>query len=509
LSNIIIYVMNNTPDQQKEAPMRSKWLVFVLVAIAQFMVVLDAAITNVALPTIKQQLNFTDSTLQWVVTAYALTFGGFLLLGGRVADLFGRRRTLMAGMAAFTVFSFLIGISHSVVLLIAFRALQGMSAAFMSPAALSIVLTTFRDGPARNRALAFWTLVATAGAAVGLLLGGALTQYVGWRWDFFINVPVGIIMSILIVSFVPAHSSEERSGGLDVPGAALITSSLMLAVLAFSQAGIWGWTSFATLAVLALAAALAGLFVFNESKARHPLVPLSIFRIRNVSGANLIMAPMYGTMMGIFFIVTLYVQSVLNYSPVRAGLAFLPFPIVLGIMSTRIPKLVARYGFKRFLIMGPLTVAAGLLWLSRMPVDGSYMLSVLPALLVIPFGVGMTFMPVIAAATSGVPSHESGLASGLITTSQQMGGAVGLAVLSGVAASVTAGSVHLGPAGSLVHGFDRAMLVAVGFSVLAAALAALVIRQPQSSGPKPQPEPEVQPQPRARRRLVTDIRPSS
>jgi EmrB/QacA subfamily drug resistance transporter len=457
----------------------SKWFIFVLVAIAQFMVVLDSAITNVALPTIKQQLNFTDSTLQWVVTAYALTFGGFLLLGGRMADLFGRRRTLLGGMLAFTAFSFLIGISNSAVMLIVLRAFQGMAAALMSPSALSIVLTTFRDGPGRNRALAYWTLVATAGAAVGLLLGGALTQYVGWRWNFFINVPVGIVMTAAIARFVPAHAREEEYTGLDLPGAVLVTGSLMATVFAFSQASSWGWTSGSILGIFGLAIALMAGFLFNESRTKHPLVPLTIFKIRNVSGANLIMAPMYATMLGLFFIITLYVQNILHYSPVYAGLAFLPMPVVLGFMSTRIPKLVARYGFKRFLIAGPIIVALGLAWLSRLPVDGSYVANILPGLLLIPLGIGMTFMPIIAAATSGVPAHESGLASGLITTSQQMGGALGLAILSGVAASVTASSAQLGKAGALVHGFDRAMLLGIAFMLFASLLAVVVIKQPR------------------------------
>ncbi|HET9098388.1 MAG TPA: MFS transporter, partial [Candidatus Saccharimonadales bacterium] len=348
----------------------SKWLVFLLVAIAQFMVVLDSAITNVALPTIKQQMHFTNSTLQWVVTAYALTFGGFLLLGGRAADLFGRRRILLGGMTAFTIFSFIIGISHSALLLIALRALQGMAAAFMSPSALSIVLTTFRDGPERNRALAYWTLVATGGAAVGLLLGGLLTEYVGWRWDFFINVPVGIIMVGAISRFVPKHEREDVYTGLDLPGAALITSSLMLMVYAFSQATSWGWGDKRTIGVFAASVVLLAGFILNEARAKHPLVPLSIFRIRNISGANLMMAPMYGAMLGIFFLITLYIQSVLHFSPVKAGLAFLPFPIVLALVSSRIPSLVARYGFKRWLVVGPILVAAGLGWLSRMPVNG-------------------------------------------------------------------------------------------------------------------------------------------
>jgi EmrB/QacA subfamily drug resistance transporter len=458
---------------------RSNWLIFTLVAIAQFMVVLDSAITNVALPTIKHQLHFNNSSIQWVITAYALTFGGFLLLGGRAADLFGRRRTLLIGMGAFTVFSFLIGISHSATELIVLRALQGSAAAFMSPSALSIVLTTFRDGPERNRALAYWTLVATGGAAVGLLLGGALTQYVGWRWNFFINVPVGIVMSVAIARFVPAHARAEEYTSLDLRGATLVTASLMAMVFGFSQASSWGWLSGRTLGAIAGALALMAGFIFSESRAKHPLMPLSIFKIRNVAGANMMMAPIYATMLGMFFLITLYVQTVLHYSPVMAGLAFLPFPVILGFMSTRIPKLVARFGFKPFLIAGPLTVAAALVWLSRLPVDGHYLTSLLPAIILIPFGMGMTFMPIIAAATSGVPGHQAGLASGLISTSQQMGGALGLAILSGVAASVTASSANLGKVGALVHGYDRAMVVGIVFMLTAALLAIAVIRQPR------------------------------
>ncbi|HUD11824.1 MAG TPA: MFS transporter [Candidatus Saccharimonadia bacterium] len=470
---------------------KKNWLTFTLVGIAQFMVVLDSAITNVALPTIKQQLHFTSSSLQWVVTAYALTFGGFLLLGGRAADLFGRRRTLLAGMLAFTTFSFLIGVSHSSTELIVLRALQGMAAALMSPSALSIVLTTFREGPNRNRALGYWTLIATGGAAIGLLLGGVLTQYVGWRWNFFINVPVGIVMAVTIARFVPRHEREEAYTSLDLPGAVLVTGSLIATVFGFSEASSWGWTSAGVFGVLGSAVVLMGAFILNESRAKHPLVPLSIFKIRNVSGANMIMAPMYATMLGLFFVITLYVQLILGYSPVQAGLAFLPMPIVLGIMSTRIPGLVARYGFRRFLITGPLLVAAGLVWLSRLPVDGSYVRDLLPALLVIPVGIGMTFMPLIAAATAGVPRNEAGLASGLITTSQQMGGALGLAIISGVAASITASSGYLGKAGALVHGFDRAMLVGLIFMLFAVLLAVAVIRPVRSvETPLPAAEPK-------------------
>jgi EmrB/QacA subfamily drug resistance transporter len=463
----------------------SKWLVFVLVAIAQFMVVLDSAITNVALPTIKSQLGFSNDSLQWVVTAYALTFGGFLLLGGRAADLFGRRRVLLAGMTGFTVFSFLIGISHTSFELIALRALQGSAAALMSPAALSIVLTTFRDGPNRNKALAYWTLVATAGAALGLLLGGVLTQYVGWRWNFFINVPVGIVMLGLIRLLVPKHEGATESRSLDLPGAILATGGLMTIVLGVSQAPVWGWTSGSTLATFGLGLALIVGFVLNERRAAHPLVPLGIFKTRNVTGANLMMAPMYATMLGLFYIVTLYFQTILNYSPVEAGLAFLPMPIILGVMSTRISGLVNRYGFKRFLVAGPIIVGLGLLWLSKLPVGGHYLSNVLPGLILIPIGIGLTFMPIISAATSGVPGEQAGLASGLISTSQQMGGAVGLAVLSGVAASTTAGSLYLGKVGALVHGFDQGIVAGIGFVGFAILLGAFVITQPKRETPKP------------------------
>lgn len=459
----------------------NKWLVFVLVAIAQFMVVLDSAITNVALPTIKQQLHFTTSALQWVITAYALTFGGFLLLGGRAADLFGRKRTLLAGMGAFTTFSLLIGLSHTTTQLIALRALQGMAGAFMSPAALSIVLVTFRDGQARNKALSFWTLVATGGAALGLLLGGALTQYFGWRWNFFINVPIGIVMTLLIGRFVPEHEREDTKKTLDLSGAALATSSLMLLVLAFSQAPAWGWLSLRTLLSLGVAAVLLGGFLFNESRVKRPLMPLSIFAVRNVRGANMIMAPLYASMLGAFFLLTLYLQGVMHLSPVMTGLAFLPFPVTLAFVSTRMPGLVQRYGFKRFLVAGPLVVAAGMAWLTLLQSTSNYWFGILPAAILMPLGIGMSIMPTIAAATSGVPAREAGVASGLISTSQQMGGALGLSILSGISASVTAGALHLGGVEAPIRGYHAAFLGGVSFMLLASLAAVLVIRSPRKS----------------------------
>jgi EmrB/QacA subfamily drug resistance transporter len=381
-------------------------------------------------------------------------------------------------MSAFTLFSLLIGLSQSESMLIALRALQGVSAAFMSPAALSIVLSTFAEGKERNRALGLWTTVATGGAAVGLLLGGVLTEYLNWRWNFFINVPVGIAVAIAIRKYVPLHEGESRDKHLDLPGAVLVTSGLIAAVYALTQAPTWGWLSGKTLSVLAGAVALIIGFLVNEARfAKHPLMPLSIFKIRNVSGANLMMAPLYAGLLGMFFLTSLYLQSVLGYASLKTGLAFLPFPLILGFMSTQTPKLVGRYGFKRFLIAGPLLIALGVALLTRLPVDGNYLTNVLPTILIMPIGIGLTFMPLFAAATSGVPVNQGGLASGLLNTSQQMGGALGLAILSGVAASVTKANIHLGQTAALVHGYDRAFTVAVGFMLLAASLAVLVITQ--------------------------------
>jgi EmrB/QacA subfamily drug resistance transporter len=457
---------------------RAEWTIFALVAAALFMVVLDVSITNVALPSIQEALHFTsDSALQWVITGYALAFGGFLLLGGRAADLFGRRRTLLIGMSCFSFFSLLIGLSQSALMLIVLRVVQGFSAALMTPSALSIVLTTFAEGPDRNRALGFWTMVSTGGTAVGVLLGGVLTQYLSWRWCFFINVPVGIIIGALILRLVPTHAEENGQRSLDTPGAILVTSGLIAFVYAISQAPVRGWLSGGTLLLVGLALVLLAGFIFNESRTAHPLMPLRIFKIRNVTGANLIMAPLYACGLGGFFITSLYMQTVLCFSPVSTGLSFIPYPIVLGIASFFIPNFVSKYGYKRFLIAGLIFVGLALLWLARLPVDGSYFTNLLPALVLLPLGIGFTFTPLIVAATSGVPRSEAGLASGLITTSQQMGGALGLAILSGVATSVAASAANPHSRDALVHGYTSAFLTAVAFIIFAIILAITVIRQ--------------------------------
>jgi EmrB/QacA subfamily drug resistance transporter len=465
-----------------------KWLILALLAIAQFMVVLDSAIVNVALPALEKALHFDQSSLQWVVTGYTLTFGGFLLLGGRAADLYGRRRVLLTGIAGFTLFSLLIGLSDSSVVVVILRALQGLSAAMMSPAALSILLTTFKEGKERNTALGVWSAVGAGGAAVGVLLGGILTQYMGWEWNFFINIPVGILVFIGLLKYVPAHVKEESDKNLDVIGAFLVTSGLMSLVYAFVEAPTWGWTDGRTLGLFAASAILLASFLFNESKVKHPLMPLSIFKIRNVSGANLMMVPVTAGMMGMFFFASLYIQGILQYSPVETGLAFLPVPVVIAISATVASRFVGKIGFKPLLMLGSSLLTIGIFYLSFITLDGTYIANVLPGLLIMGLGGGMTFVSISVAATSGVPGHEAGLASGLVSTSQQMGGALGLAILSGVATSAITSAMTNGTASSLtaasVTGYDAAFRAAAIFTLFALLVAIFIIRQPKSSSAK-------------------------
>lgn len=459
----------------------SKWLIFSLVAVVQFMVVLDISIVNVALPSIQKDMDFDQSTLQWVVTAYALGFGGFLMFGGRAADLFGRKRILLMGMAAFILFSVILGFSQSAFTMVLFRALQGLSAAFMSPAALSTVLTTFEEGADRHRALGWWTTVSTGGAAAGLLLGGLLSQYLSWRWTFFVNLPIGLVLSVLMWKFLPVHAKESKDYHLDLPGAALVTGGLISLVYTFAQIPEWGLFSLQSGFMLGLSILLLGLFIWNESRVEHPLMPLSIFKIRNVVGANLMMIPISASMMGLFFLMALYTSYVLGYTPIETGMAFLPFPIILSFVARRVSRFVMRYGYRPFLITGILIVALAMIWLARLPVNGSYWPDLLPAILAMPVGMGMIFMPLTVAATSGVPGKEAGLISGMVSTSQQMGGALGLAILTGVAAYSTAGARNLNPTAALVHGYHTAFITAAVFLAVAILIALFVIKQPKKT----------------------------
>lgn len=461
---------------------KSRWIILTLLALSQFMVVLDTAIANVALPAIQRELGFESAALQWIITAYALTFGGTLLLGGRAADLFGRRKVLIGGTVGFAITSFLIGIAQSPIEMIAFRALQGIAAAFMSPSALSIVLTTFREGAARNRALGIWATVASGGAAVGLVLGGLLTQYLNWRWNFFINVPLGILAIIGILKFVPAHGTTASHRHLDLSGAFLVTAGLMALVYGLTEAPVWGWTSFATIGTLLGSILLIAAFVWNEKKVQQPLVPLSIFKIRNISGANLMMIPVMASMLGMFFVLSLFIQNVLKYDSVLAGISFIIFPILVGIVSNIIPKFMGKVGFKKFLIIGISLLLAGLLTLTTITEHSSYLFNILPGIVLMGTGMGFAFVSASIAATSGVHADQAGLASGLMNVSQQMGGALGLAILSGIATEVTKASGHLGPVGAIVKGDQAAFTVAALFSAIALVLAITVIRSTKKDG---------------------------
>jgi EmrB/QacA subfamily drug resistance transporter len=465
------------------------WLILVLLALAQFMVILDVSIVNVALPAIEHAFHMNQSSLQWIVTAYTLAFGGFLLLGGRAADLYGRKRLFLIGTAMFGMASLLDGLAQSGSMLITLRAVQGLAAALMSPAALSIVLVTYREGHERNLALSVWGAVASGGAAAGVLLGGVITEYWGWRWNFFINVPIAIGVFIAANRLLPAHESEERHNDLDLFGAVSITGALMLLVYGIVEAPSHGWTATSTLSYLIVSAVLLIAFVWNERRVKHPLVPFDIFRIRNVTFANLTMMPIVAGMFSTFFFISLYVQTVLGYSPVRTGFSFLVTPVAIALVATNVPRLVKRIGYKPILSVAPLFTGAALFWFSHIRVDGNYTHDVLPGLILLGIGMGATFIAITIAATSGVTGRESGLASGLLNTSQQVGGALGLAILTGIASSHAASylkhaTTHdtMTQLSAAVNGYHGAFLVGTFFMLGAAALATFAIKQQKPSG---------------------------
>ncbi len=457
----------------------NKWVILALLALAQFMVVLDVSIVNVALPSIAKSLNFAQANLQWVVTAYALTFGGFLLLGGRAADLYGRRKVFMTAVTVFSVVSLLCGLAQSETQLIVARAIQGLAGAFMSPAALSIVLTEFKEGKERNKALGVWAAVAAGGAAVGVLLGGVLTQYLDWRWNFFVNVPVGIFVVLASARLLPHHIGEENHKiKLDLPGAATVTAGLMALVYGLSKAPQDGWGSRTVWEFIAGSVVLLGLFIFNERRAEQPLMPLKLFKIRNVTGGNLAALVIASTLFSQFFFMTLYVQTILGYSPAKSGLSFLPITFIIAITSAIVSKKVNVFGYKPFLAVGPIFLAIGFYILTHIHVGGNYWHDVFPGIAVNAVGMGLSFVSMTLAATSGVPKHFSGLASGILNTSQQVGGAIGLAVLSAVAASATKSSVISGAsqAQSRIDGFHSAFRVAIVLGIVASLVVILVVR---------------------------------
>jgi EmrB/QacA subfamily drug resistance transporter len=458
---------------------RAKNLALMLLAMTQFVIVIDASIVNVALPSIGAALHFSRDNLSWVVNAYTLTFGGFLLLGGRLADLLGRRRMFMLGLVVFSLASLAGGLAQSEAWLIVARAVQGLGAAIVSPAALSIITTTFAEGAERNRALGIWGAVAGAGGAAGVLLGGILTSGLSWRWVLFVNVPIGLIAATLAPRLLLESRADDGTEGFDIPGAVTVTAGLALLVYAVVDAVNVGWGSTGTLSRLAGSAVLLAAFVVIELRTRHPLLPFSIFRLRTLRGADIVGLLIGMSLFSMFFFISLYLQDVLHYSPIKAGVSYLPLAIGIILSAGAASVLVTRVGFKPTLIGGLLLIAAGLLWFSRVPAPGgSFATNVLGPSVLAAFGLGFSFVPVTIAAVTGTKPHEAGLASGLINTSQQVGGALGLAILATVANSRTQSLFHAGVHSSsvaLTKGFDRAFLVGAGFAIVGAILTAVLI----------------------------------
>jgi EmrB/QacA subfamily drug resistance transporter len=460
------------------------WLVLVIVGLAQFMVILDATIVNVALPSIQRGLNFTPESLQWIVNAYTLAFGGFLMLGGRAADLIGRRRLFLAGIVLFSAASLMNGLAGSAGVLVAGRALQGLGGALVSPAALSVLTTTFKEGRERTTALGVWSAVAVGGGAIGLLLGGVLTSLFSWQWVFFVNVPVGVIAIALALRYVP-ESRVENARGFDIAGALSVTGGLVVLVYALVNAQTAGWVSVTTFGLLAIAAALLVSFVVLESRLRHPLVRLGIFRMRSITGANAAMLLVAAGMFALFFFASIYVQEVLGYSALRAGLAFLPVTAGIIIGAGLSQQLIRRVGVRAVGLVGMCTAATGLIVLSRIPVAGTYLGDLLPGLMIMAIGMGLTFVPITLIATTNVDEHDAGLASGLLNTSQQLGGAIGLAVLATLAANTTANTLtslgHVPSAAArvaaLVDGFHVAFFVGAFLMLGGAAILAATVRR--------------------------------
>src|SRR5215216_2427666 len=438
---------------------RRKWLALALLSVVQFMVVLDIAIVNVALPSIKVDLGFSQANLQWVISAYALVFGGFLLLGGRAADLLGRRRIFLAGIVVFTVASFLAGLAWSETSLIAARALQGLGAAVISPAALSILSTTFAEGRERNIALGVWGAVGGFGAAAGVLLGGILTDALSWEWIFFVNVPVGAAAFAL----TPLLLTESRDAGVrtfDVPGAVLVTTGLSSLVYAITQAGRDGWLAGTTVAFFAASLVLLAAFVVWERRHPEPLMRLGIFRIKTLTGANVAGFILGTVMFSMFLMLTLYMQQVLGYSPMKTGVAYLAVAGTAIVWSAVAAQLVTRVGVKPVLVAGMTALTGGLVYFTQVSVGGSYLRDLLPGFLLIAIGIGFSFVPISIAALAGVKDAEAGLASGLFNTSQQIGGALGIAALSSIATSTTSNEVSSGTVLSLAltDGFREAFI---------------------------------------------------
>jgi EmrB/QacA subfamily drug resistance transporter len=454
-----------------------KGMALLLICLVQFMVVLDIAIVNVALPTIKDSLNFGEDSLSWVINAYTLTFGGLLLLGGRAADLLGRRRMFVSGLVLFSLASLVCGLSTSAAMLVSARAVQGVGAAIISPAALSILMTTFQEGPERNKALGIWGAIAGTGGAAGVLLGGILTQELNWSWIFFINVPIGAAVLLAAPRYIRESRVEAAERAFDIGGAILATSGLSLLVYALVQTTDHAWGSARTIGLFIAAVALLISFVATEARAKHPLMPLHIFRNRSLSSANAVALMLGASVFSMFFLLTLYMQQVLGYSPLKTGIGYLTVATTIVVSAGASQAFVTRIGARTVLAFGMALTSIGLIYFTQVSVNGSYLGDLVPGFLLTGAGLGFSFVPVSIAALVGVTDDEAGIASGILNTSQQVGGALGTAILSTVAFTQTADYIksHVPPTLSVqlhgaVSGFSDAFFVGAGIAALGVVL---------------------------------------
>lgn len=474
-------------------PDRRRWLVLLVLCLGNLMTVLDTTIVNVALPSIREDLAFSDTSLAWVVNAYLLTFGGLLLLGGRLGDLFGHRRLFLIGLTVFTAASLACGLATSAELLVGARAVQGVGGAFLTVVALSLSMTLFVEPAARAKAMGIIGFVVASGGSTGVFLGGFLTDVLDWHWIFLVNVPVGIAVGVLAAVLIPAGGAQMASRHLDVAGSVTATASVMLAVYAIVNGNEVGWTSGRTLGMLIAAAALLALFLRVEARAASPLLPLGLFRLRNVATANAIAVLSAAALFAWFFLSALYLGLVLGYTPLQVGLAFLPANLIMGAFSLGLSdKLVLRFGIRPPLVAGLMLFAAGLTLFARVPVDGSFVIDVLPAMLTLGLGMGMMFNPLLLAAMSDVESNRAGLASGVVNTSFMMGGALGLAVLASLAGARTNNllSAGLDPLVAFTGGYQVAFAVGAAFAVAAVVLGATLLR-PNTPVPTPRAQERV------------------
>jgi EmrB/QacA subfamily drug resistance transporter len=462
-----------------------RWQALALVCVAFFMTVLDVSIVNVALPSIGRSLHFSETGLQWVITAYAITFGGFLLLGGRAGDILGRKRMFLAGVTLFSAASLVCGLAGSTGVLVTARAVQGIGAAIVSPATLSIITTTFEEGAERNKALGIWGAMGGSGAAAGVLFGGILTKYLGWEWIFFVNVPVGALVLLLAPRVVRESRAPEVGRNFDAIGASSVTAGIALLVYAISKAPVDGWNDATTIVLLAAAAVLIVFFVAWEMRVPNPLMPLSIFRVRTLAGANVVGLLLGASIFADFFLLTLYVQNVLHYSALKTGITFLATAGTTVGVAALSQWLTTKIGPRPVMATGLVLNTGGLIWYAQIPVHGTYVNNLLGGYLLFGFGLALAFIPVSIAALAGVRAHEAGLASGLLNTAQQVGGAIGVAIASSVAVSRATHLLHTGhsQAAALTSGYALAFWVIAGISASGVVAALALVRDADVGAP--------------------------